>query len=126
MVIKTGTVTPTVAGSNARNITLGFVPNKVEVYNVSTGDQLTWTADMPDAYGFKRVAAGTATYITSLGITPLGDDEGLTVAASDTTVDGNTTTLTGVRGFTIGADTDINVCGETMMWVAFGLGHDSD
>jgi hypothetical protein len=126
MVIKTGTVTPSTTVSVVHDITLGFVPNKVELYNIDTGDELVWTEDMPDAYGFKRVAAGTATYVTTGGVTPLGDDEGLTVSASDSETDGDTTTLTQIRGFRIGTDTDINVCGEEILYVAFGLGHDSD
>jgi hypothetical protein len=126
MVIKTGTSLPLVAGSNNQDITCGFVPNKVEVWNITSGDKLEWTVDMGDGKGYKRVAAGTGALISTLGITRLGDDEGLTVSASATTVDGNTQTMTQIKGFRIGADTDINVCGETMRWAAIGLGHDSD
>lgn len=123
MVFKRGTVEGTGA---AISITLRSVPNYVRLMNVDGLVTLDWTDDMPDAYGLKTVTDGTISYITSDGVTPLGDDEGLTVAASDTTVDGNTTTLTGVRGFTIGADTDVNVNGETIMYIACCLGHDSD
>jgi hypothetical protein len=124
MVIKRGTIT--VSTSAAQTVTLGWIPEKVEVYNVTSADELVWTRDMPDGYGLKRVAAGTQTYITTGGITPLGEDEGLTVAGSHTTVDGDTTTMTGVRGFSIGTDTDINVCGEIIDYVAFGLGQNGD
>jgi hypothetical protein len=124
MIMKTGALT--ISTSAAQNFTLGFIPSKIEVYNTTSKDQLVWTEDMPDGYGLKRVAGGTQTYITTGGITPLGDDESLTITASDTTVDGNTTTFTCVRGFTLGTDTDINVCGEQLVYVAFGLGQDGD
>lgn len=124
-IVKTGTLTPT-AASTAQNVTLGFVPCAVDIYNVTSGDELHWTDDLADGYGFKRVAAGTGATITTGGITPLGDDEGLTVSASDTTSDGDTTTMTQIRGFQIGTDADINVCGEQLIYIAHGLGHDGD
>lgn len=76
--------------------TVGFRPKYVKVINTGGGpDMLEWTDGMPDAAALKSVAAGTNTYITSLGITPLSD------------------------GFKIGADTDVNVSGEKGVWVAF-------
>jgi hypothetical protein len=123
MIFKHGVVTGTAANID---ITLGSVPAWVKLFNIDGLVELDWTADMPDAYGMKKITDGTISYISSLGITPLGDDEGLTVSASDTTTDGDTTTLTQIRGFRIGADTDVNVSGERIKYIAACLGHDSD
>ena len=122
-IIKTGTTEGT---GSAINITLGFVPARVEIENIDGLATLVWTDQEDDAAGVKQVTDGTISHITSNGITPLGDDESLTVTASDTTSDGDTTTMTSVRGFTIGADTDINVNGETINYTAYGLGQDGD
>jgi hypothetical protein len=122
-VIKVGTVEGT---GSAINVTLGAVPCYVRLMNIDGLATLEWTEDLADGYGLKEVTNGTKSLITSGGIDPLGDDEGLTVSASDTTSDGDETTLTQVRGFQIGTDTDINVSGETINYVAFCLGHDSD
>lgn len=88
----------TLAGTGAAiTVDIGFRPRYVKVWNVAAGGLCTleWTQTMPDAYGFKEVTAGTKSYITSLGITPLAN------------------------GFTLGADTDVNVSGETVHFVAF-------
>jgi len=77
-------------------ITVGFQPRYVRVVNETSGDQEEWFEGMADAEAFKRVAAGTGTMITSLGITP------------------------SARGFTIGLDTDINVTSEQLSWMAIG------
>jgi hypothetical protein len=80
----------------AFDITCGFEPRYVCVKNQTSGDQIEWFDGMTDAHGIKRVAAGTASAITSLGITPLTD------------------------GFTVGLDTDINVTSEQLRWIAIG------
>ena len=67
----------------------------VEIINVDSGDQLRWTDTMPDAYGLKTIAAGTSSYLTTKGITPIA------------------------KGFTIGADTDVNVATETIHYVVW-------
>jgi len=87
-----------------------FTPRKVVVRNVDTGDELTWTDTMPDAYGFKRLTAGTGSYIASLGITPV-------TQMVMSPLNGATAQDPG-RGFLIGADTDINVDGEEIHWEA--------
>ena len=75
--------------------TVGFRPSKVEVFNVD-GDCLAfWQDTMPDDSAMKTIAAGTTAQITSDGITPLAN------------------------GFTLGADTDLNVSGEEVHWTAF-------
>lgn len=72
--------------------TLGFRPRSVKVWNVASGGlcSLEWNAAMPDASGFKVKPHDTAqtAFITTGGITPLAS------------------------GFTLGADTDVNVATE--------------
>lgn len=75
---------------------LGFKPRYVKVINLTSGDQEEWFEGMTAAHAHKRVAAGTAAPITSLGIT-----------VSST-------------GFTIGLDTDINKDSEQVYWIALG------
>lgn len=77
-------------------ITCGFQPKYVRVVNNTSGDEICWFEGMTDAYGVKRVAAGTQAATTSLGITP------------------------SARGFTIGLDLDINVTSEQLSWLALG------
>lgn len=90
--IKNGSIVGTGSAINIR--TVGFRSSKVELINKDSSDKLTWTDKMPDASGHKQIAAGTSSFITSNGITPLSD------------------------GFTIGADTDLNVASETIYWTA--------
>lgn len=84
------------------DIACGFVPAYVRVVNFesATSEQLEWFRGMSDAHALKTVGTtGVGTRITTLGITPLGD------AAADTVA----------QGFRIGADTDVNVAGESIM-----------
>ncbi len=85
--LDTGTVA-------AYTFTLGFQPRYVHVINNTSGDEETWIEGMTAAYAHKRVAAGTAAQITSLGIT---------VSAT---------------GFTLGLDTDVNVTSEQVSFLA--------
>lgn len=87
--LDTGTVA-------ARTITVGFQPRFVRVVNNTSGDEMTWIEGMPDAYGFKRLAAGTGSQVTSNGITPTAN------------------------GFIFGLDTDLNVTSEQITWYAEG------
>lgn len=83
----------------------GFVPAHVSVVNIesATIEQLDWYRGMANASAIKTVTGTVArTKITTLGITPLG------AAATDTTE----------QGFRIGADTDVNVNGETIVIIA--------
>jgi hypothetical protein len=90
--ILTGAIDGT--GSALQVRTVGFRPSTVRLFN--TGGLVTaeWSDTMPDDAAVKRVTAGDMTYIVEDGITPLSN------------------------GFTIGADTDINVDGEAIHWVA--------
>ena len=87
--IDTGTVA-------AFTITTGFRPRYVHIINNTSGDEIEWFEGMTDAYGFKRVAAGTGAQTTSLGITD------------------------NANGFTMGLDTDICYTSEQLSWIAIG------
>lgn len=52
---------------------VGFRPTKVVLRNTTSNIMLEWTDSLADAAGFKTVAAGTRTNITSAGITPLAN-----------------------------------------------------
>lgn len=84
------------ATAAAFKITTGFKPRYVKVMNQTSLDEEVWMEGMTAAHAMKRVAAGTQTAITSLGIT-----------AAD-------------NGFTVGLDTDINVISEQLSWIAIG------
>ena len=73
---------------------VGFRPRSVKLINMDSGDELHWTEGMVDGGGLKRLAAGASSVLATLGVTPLAD------------------------GFRLGADTDMNVDGETLQWEA--------
>lgn len=79
-------------GADLNCTKLGFRPKKVKVFNVAAGGLCTleWNDEMPDDSGFKCAPHDTAqfSFVTSNGITPL------------------------CNGFSLGADTDVNVSGE--------------
>jgi hypothetical protein len=87
-----GAFTGTGAAINVR--TVGFRPKRVEIVNRGGVCFAVWFAPMPDASAMKTVTAGTTSFVTSGGITPLSN------------------------GFTLGADTDLNVDGELFYWHA--------
>lgn len=88
------------------DINLGWTPDIVIVQNWEATDygRLEWYKGMTDAHAIKLLTATDRdlSKITSLGISVFGDD------AADT-----------FRGFRIGADTDVNVSGESITWYAF-------
>jgi len=98
--IATGTVEGT---GSAIDVPLGFTPKAVDIYNIDGDVILKWNDKMPDASGMKTIAAGTTAHITSNGVTPYA---GASASAA--------------VGFTIGADTDVNVSAETICWEARG------
>ena len=81
------------------DIELGFIPSYVCVENITSAglEKLEWWAGMANASAIKTVAAGTRTKPTTLGITPLSST---------------------FLGFRIGADTDVNVAAENIVWKA--------
>lgn len=93
----TSSVSGVVVGTGADlNIDkVGFRPTAVKVIN-SDGDCFAeWIDTMPDDSAMKTIAAGTTAQITSNGITPRA------------------------AGFALGADTDLNVDGETVHYTCF-------
>lgn len=73
---------------------IGFRPSYVRIVNVTDPVTLEHFEGMGDASGFKHIDA-TQSFITTLGITLTED------------------------GFTLGADTDVNVDGEALWIVAW-------
>jgi hypothetical protein len=73
---------------------VGFKPRYIRVVNLDDPSALEFMEGMTDAHGFKHID-GTQSHITSLGITPTN------------------------TGFTLGADTDINVDGEQLAYVCW-------
>jgi hypothetical protein len=82
-----------------------FTPRKVVLRNVSSADEMVWVVTMPDAAGWKSVAAGTTSYVTTGGVTP----------REQTQLDDGTTPG---RGFSIGTDADMNVASEVLHYEA--------
>ena len=101
--LRTGTVTGTGA---AINVPLGFAPAHIKVFNPNDAGAvdatMEWVKGMADASGFKGTATGCALVATN-GITPYDGVAATTPA-----------------GFTIGADADLNVTAEVMVWYAYG------
>lgn len=107
--IATGTVEGTGA---AINVSVGFVPHYVKVFNYDDAGGLAPTLEWWYGMGagdalktLKVVDSGTSGNASSALITSNGIDA---YAGTDTTG----------AGFTIGADTDVNVSNETIYWVA--------
>lgn len=109
-------VTGTVEGTgSAINIELGFTPVKVKCFNIDDAGgldcTLEWITGMAAASGIKTLLIAddgtsgnnSSEYVTSGGITVYaGTDGGYS------------------KGFTIGADADLNASGETILYEAFG------
>lgn len=71
------------------NIRTGdFRPKRIEVFNVDGLCKADWMEGMADDSAIKTLTAGTMSLITTNGITPLSN------------------------GFSLGADSDLNVSGE--------------
>lgn len=95
---KTGTV----QGTGAEiAVECGFTPSLIFVFNTEGLCHGIFTKDMTTAHVLKTVTDGTISEPTSLGIALTEFDDS-------------------AMGFTIGADTDLNVSGETIVWAAFG------
>jgi len=94
----------TVEGTGASiNTSIGFVPAYVRIINIDGDAIMEWTEDMDDGTAFKQIADGTGALVATLGVTPYA---GVAAGAG--------------KGFVIGADTDVNVSAETIMWIAMG------
>ena len=80
----------------AFKITTGFKPRYVRIVNETSGDQMEWFEGMADAEGIVRIAAGTCSIVTELGVT------------------------VAVDGFTLGLSLTLNVTDEQLSWLALG------
>lgn len=86
----TGSVNGTGATLDVK--TVGYRPKTVKLYNQDGLATAYWTDSMPDDSMLKEVTAGTKTFPTTNGVTPLAD------------------------GFRLGADADMNVADELIHW----------
>lgn len=106
-------ITGSVAGTGAAiNISIGFQPSYVKVFNPNDAGTLyptmEWINGMGAGKGFKTLKIAdnattgnlSSTFVSTNGITAYA---GASSAA---------------QGFTIGADADINVSAETVFWIA--------
>lgn len=83
-------------GADLEVRTVGFRPKYVKVINVSADNAAgEWLDGMADDSAVLTITDGTISVITTNGITPLSN------------------------GFALGADTDLNVSGELVRWIAF-------
>ena len=90
---KNGAVTGTAADLDVT--TVGYRPRRVQLINEGGLVTAEWTDDMTEGRGFKRITSGTMSQMAAgEGITPLAN------------------------GFRIGVDSDVNVDGEKISWVA--------
>ncbi len=99
--IKTGTVTGT---GSANNVELGFNPDIVLLLNKTDPGLFIYTSDMDDASALKLTDAPALTFPTSNGISAY--------AGSDTP--GSEAS----KGFTIGADSDLNAASDVLYYIA--------
>jgi len=79
------------------NITVvGFRPAEVSLQNAGAGlSSATWQKEMPDGSMMKEITAGTTSFVTGgNGVTPLAN------------------------GFSLGADANLNIAGQTVYFTA--------
>lgn len=85
-----------------------WTPRYVRIVNRDGLASMEWSRGMAAASAIKQITAGTMSEITSDGVTinerkEMSDEE---PSGAD-------------RGFTIGADTDVNVSAEAGFWLAY-------
>lgn len=61
-------------------VTLGFLPHKVTVWNMTDGTKVEWTSDMAANTTFKQAAGGAGSVATDGAIVPM--DKGFVVNAA--------------------------------------------
>ena len=103
-----------VAGTGAAiNISIGFKPRYVKVFNYNDAGALyptlEWWEGMPAASGLKTKS------ITDSGATGLKSSERITSLGISQYEGGGSVAA---DGFTVGADTDVNVSAETFYYMA--------
>lgn len=97
-----GVITETVVGTGADiDVELGFAPSRVQLLKAD-GATLDWIPAMGDGFGMKTLTTVAPVMLTTLGISAY---PGVVAEKS--------------VGFTIGADTDLNVDAEVIYYTAF-------
>ncbi len=79
---KTAVYTATTNTSSAAGtLNPGFTPTTVDIWDSTNAIHFHWNAGMADASMFKTVTAGTFTYVSSNGITPISTtaQQGVTI-----------------------------------------------
>lgn len=100
MKMATGSETGT---GSAINVTCGFQPKVIWILNETDPGIFIWTDTMADAEMVKLTDAPALTFPTSDGVSAYAGS----IAANS-------------KGFTIGADSDMNATSDVIHWVAFG------
>lgn len=101
--VRTGTVSGT---GSAINVELGFTPKVVFLINETDPGMFIWTDVMADAEALKMTDAVALTFPTSNGIS---------VYAGSATPGSEAE-----KGFTIGADSDLNASSDVIHYIAIG------
>ena len=100
--LKVGTVPGT---GSAIDVPLGFTPAVIMLWNETDPGLFIWSAKMADAEALKLTDAVALTFPTSNGIS--------VYAGSDTPGSEES------KGFTIGADSDLNAASDVIHYAAF-------
>ncbi|RMD93749.1 MAG: hypothetical protein D6811_04320 [Alphaproteobacteria bacterium] len=88
---------------SAINVSVGFTPARVEIINETDPGHYIWTDTMGAGEMLKLVDGTVAlTFASSGGISTYAGSSG-----------------SAAKGFTIGADADMNGSGDTLHWVAW-------
>ena len=97
----TGKIVQNTVGIVAENIAVGFVPSRVELFNLTEVTQTNWQHGMTAGYSEQQATDGTKSIITSHGISAYA---GSSSKAS---------------GFTIGTDTGMTGTSDVCYYIAY-------
>lgn len=99
---KLGVVTGKVDGTGAAiNVSLGFVPSKVVIENVTNPSKHVWQKGMAAASCIQEITDGTKSIVAADGISEYAGSN------------------TAAPGFTIGADAVLNTAADVLYFTAF-------
>ena len=106
--IATGSIS---ADGSAVNVPIGWTPRYIVVTRVTDSMiRAEWQTGMAAASCLKTSGTGSTSYNTNAALMSLATVSCLSVYSGSTTT---------AKGFTMGADTTINVSGKTLRWTAF-------
>ena len=83
------------------NISVGFVPSMIKIFNLTNPSQHNYYHGMTAAYMETQITAGNKSIVTSAGITEYSGD------------------ATHAPGFTIGTNAVLNTAGDTVYFIAY-------